>query len=125
MKGKQLSLQEVLNLEDGSKVWVEDDDEGDKQIGIVKQEGETRVFVDDSCGWFDIKYLFDCEEYVYFYEWIEELKIPDKIETPYYSENIIYTMSVEIVKLRGLDLTDDNIRLIIEEFSWQLIWDSV
>ena len=24
MKGKQLSLQEVLNLEDGSKVWVEE-----------------------------------------------------------------------------------------------------
>ena len=65
MKGRKLSLQEVLNLEDGTKVWVEDNDEGDKQIGIVKQEGETRVLVDDSRDilvtqlFFDIRLYFD------------------------------------------------------------------
>ena len=116
MKGKLLTLEEVLNLEDGNKVWVEDDDVGDKQIGIVKQEGEIRVFVDDNCGWFDIKYLFDCEEYVRFYEWIEDnsnlmMRFDEDDDS-----NIIHKMSVEICNLRGLDLTDDNIRLIVEEF---------
>jgi len=117
MKGKQLTLDEVLDLEDGSKVWVEDDEEGDKQIGIVKQEGETRVLLDDSCGWFDIKYLFDCEEYVYFYEWIEDNSNPMMLFDEDDDSNIINKMAQEICNLRGLDLTDDNIRLVIEEFS--------
>jgi len=125
MKGKQLTLDEVLDLEDGSKVWVEDDEEGDKQIGIVKQEGETRVLLDDSCGWFDIKYLFDCEEYVYFYEWIEDNSNPMMLFDEDDDSNIINKMAQEICNLRGLDLTDDNIRLVIEEFSWQDIWDGV
>ena len=117
MKGRQLSLEEVLNLEDGTKLWVEDNDVGDKQIGIVKQEGETRVFVDNSCGWFDIKYLFDCEEYVYFYEWVEDNSNPMMIFNEDDDSNIINKMSVEICNLRGLDLTDENIESIIEEFS--------
>lgn len=116
MKGKLLTLQEVLNLEDGTKVWVEDDDEGDKQVGIVKQEGETRVLVDDGCGWFDIKYLFDCEEHVYFYEWIEEEEKEIKVSYKSMSE-IVDSMAQEICNLRSMDLTDENIRLTVEEFS--------
>ena len=114
MRGKQLTLEEVLNLEDGSKVWVKDTDERDEQIGIVHQEGETRVFVDDDCGWFDIKYLleYNGKEYVFFYEWIEESEIP----YPSSMQQTIKNLAQEICNLRGLDLTDDNIRLIVEEF---------
>ena len=115
MKGRKLTLEEVLNLEDGDKVWVEDDDEGDKQVGTIRKEYNGLELMEDS--WFYLDDLPD-EEYVRFYEWIEDkLTIPDQIETPYYSENIVNKMSVEICNLRGLDLTDDNIRLIVEEFS--------
>ena len=70
----------------------------------------------------DEAYCFDDIELYYkdeleFYEWIEdELAIPDQIEEPYYSNNIVNKLSVEICNLRGLDLTDENIRLIVEEF---------
>ena len=51
-----------------------------------------------------------------FYEWIDELCIPDKVETPYYSYNIIKDMATEICNLRGINLTDDNIDKIMKEF---------
>jgi hypothetical protein len=35
----------------------------------------------------------------------------------YYNVSIVNKMAQEICNLRGLDLTDDNIRLIVEEFS--------
>lgn len=103
MKGRELSLEEVLNLEDGTKVWVE-------ELNDIKMSALHIVdgnYLNDEEK--DEAYCFDDIELYYmdeleFYEWIEE-------ETP------LNKMSVEICKLRGLGLTDDNIRLIVEEFS--------
>ena len=114
MKGKQLTLQEVLNLEDGTKVWVEDTILNDEQIGIIK---EHEIIVDDGYGWFDLNDF--CEEgYIIVYEWIEDtysntMMLFDEDD----NDKVIYLMTQEICNLRGLDLTDENIRLIIEEFS--------
>ena len=113
MKGKQLTLEEVLNLEDGSKVWVEDDDEGDKQVGTINKEDNSLELMEDS--WFYLDDLPD-GEYVRFYEWIEEEAKEIKVSYKSMSE-IVDSMAQEICNLRGLDLTDDNIRLIVEEFS--------
>ena len=113
MKGRKLSLQEVLNLEDGCKVWVEDTILNDEQVGII--EGH-KIIIDDGDGWFDLNDF--CEEgYVIIYEWIEKLIIQDKIETPYYSQSIVHNLATEILNLRNLDLTDENIEIIIREFS--------
>ena len=71
MKGHKLTLEEVLNLEDGTKVWVEDDDEGDKQVGTINKEDNSLELMEDS--WFYLDDLPD-GEYVRFYEWIEEPK---------------------------------------------------
>ena len=106
MKGKQLSLQEVLNLEDGTKVWVEpkNDTYGIKcYMGyLLRDFSKCRVCF--SNNWEDYsyteKYFSDFDAY----EWIKD-------DTP------LHKMSVEICNLRGLDLTDDNIRLTVEEFS--------
>lgn len=116
MKGRKLTLEEVLDLEDGKLVWVEDDYYDDYEIGIIMKEDNTLKL--SNGDWFCLSDLQD-SKFVKFYEWIEEideLSIPDKIETPYYSNSIVNKMSEEIVNLRGLDLTDDNIRLIVEEF---------
>jgi len=115
MKGKQLTLQEVLDLEDGSKVWVEDKE--DKELSGVHIVDDKALVNHERKKAYDFSDLEFFKDELEFYEWIEELKIPDKIETPYYSENIINKMSVEICNLRGLDLTDENIRLTVEEFS--------
>lgn len=128
MKGKQLTLQEVLNLEDGAKVWVED-------ICIPK-DGGLSYFDKKNCtivgdSYYDL-YLFGDSKNVEFYEWIEGKsfsKLWDSIQKavyeiehdcyiPFpYKETIEYKLAQEICNLRGLDLTDDNIRLIIKEFS--------
>ena len=102
MKGKNLTLQEVLNLEDGSRVWVEElKDSNMSALHIVDGNYLNDEEKDEAYCFDDIE-LYYMDE-LEFYEWIEE-------ETP------LTKMSVEICNLRGLDLTDDNIRLIIEEF---------
>lgn len=112
MKGKQLSLQEVLNLEDGTKVWVEELRESwkdDSQIFVLNKDEEKMY---DKEGRF---YRFDSYSFkegdVEFYEWIEEFTKPKFYPT------VIIKMAQEICNLRGLDLTDENIGLIVEEFS--------
>ena len=113
MKGRKLTLEEVLNLEDGSKVWVEDTILDDEQIGIIE---EHKIIVDDGYGWFDLNDF--CEEgYIIVYEWIEDkysntMMLFDEDD----NDKVIYLMTQEICNLRGLDLTDENIRLIVEEF---------
>lgn len=112
MKGKQLTLEEVLELEDGTKVWVEDTIIKDEQIGIIE---ENEIIIDDGYGWFDLNDF--CEEgYIIVYEWIEDNSNPMMIFEEDDESDIIYKLAQEICNLRGLDLTDDNIRLIIEEF---------
>jgi hypothetical protein len=119
MKGRQLTLEEVLNLEDGTKVWVEElNPRYSDWSGIHKRVLDELIAEKDE-GIYEIRYLdgLGGDYGIEIYEWIEdELTIPDKIETPYYSYNAIKDMATEICNLRGLDLTDDNIRLIVEEF---------
>ena len=103
MKGRKLSLKEVLNLEDGSVVWVEEL----KDIKMSALHIVDGNYLNDEEK--DEAYCFDDIELYYkdeleFYEWIDK-------------QSKEYKMSVEICNIRGLDLTDDNIRLIIEEFS--------
>ena len=73
MKGKQLSLQEVLNLEDGSVVWVEEL----KDINMSALHIVDGNYLNDEEK--DEAYCFDDIELYYvddleFYEWIEEPK---------------------------------------------------
>lgn len=113
MKGKQLSLEEVLNLEDGTKVWVESKEFGNK--------GEVLSLLFDRYGYDFI--LKDCREEFYsdcvfdslqVFEWTErEIK---KLNTFDCNEPIVISMAQEICNLRGLDLTDKNIEKIVEEF---------
>ena len=105
MKGKQLSLEEVLNLEDGSKVWVEELDEEYRnwsQVYTINKEEKKLYTKRDEFYRFDA-YCFE-DNSIEFYEWIDE-------------QSKVYKMSVEICNLRGLDLTDDNIEIVIKEFS--------
>lgn len=102
MKGKQLTLQEVLNLEDGSKVWVEElKDSNMSALHIVDGNYLNEEEKDEAYCFDDIE-LYYMDE-LEFYEWIEE-------------ETILTKMAQEICNLRGLDLTDDNIELVVEEF---------
>ena len=117
MKGKQLILEEVLNLDDGTKVWVEDTIIKDEQIGIIE---EHKIIIEDGYGWFDLNDF--CEEgYIIVYEWIEdELKIPDQIEEPYYSHSVIVAMADEIARFRypnKYEYDGELIEKIIKEFS--------
>ena len=102
MKGHKLTLSEVLNLEDGSKVWVEDKE--DKELSGVHIVDDKALVNHERKKVYDFSDLEFFKDELEFYEWIEE-------ETP------LIKMSVEICNLRGLDLTDENIRLIIKEFS--------
>lgn len=135
MKGRKLSLQEVLNLDDGTKVWVE-------ELNDIKMSALHIVdgnYLNDEEK--DEAYCFDDIELYYmdeleFYEWIEEFSysktlesvqnimkeiqydayLPLLCQTEIKTETPLHKMAQEICNLRGLDLTDDNIRLIVEEF---------
>ena len=116
MKGRKLSLQEVLKLEDGCKVWVEEL----KDISMSALHTVDGNYLNDEEK--DEAYCFDDIELYYideleFYEWIEDLVVPDKIKTPYYSQSIVTNLATEICNLRSLDLIDENIDMIIREFS--------
>ena len=92
MKGRKLLLQEVLQLEDGCKVWVEE-----LETKIVATTRNNR-----SEEWYTLISMFRKGE-VCFYEDDEP--------------TIIHNLATEICNLRSLDLTDENIEMIIKEFS--------
>ena len=124
MKGKQLTLQEVLNLEDGTKVWVEDSRRGyTNELCIYKKEDNILLVISDNTN-----YILDVIE-VYqnkleFYESVEE----EKESTLIMYGEIIESMANEIARHRypnKYEYDDELIEKIIEEFSWQVIWDSV
>ena len=107
MKGKKLLLEELLKLEDGSVVWVEElKDIKMSALHIVDGNYLNDEEKDEAYCFDDIELYYNDE--LEFYEWIDK-------------KSKEYNMSVEICNLRGLDLTDENIRLIVEEFSLQLI----
>ena len=114
MKGRKLTLQEVLNLEDGSKVWVEDTSkifEDDLYI-YDKENIRVNLLTKESKYGYDLMTIGDFRGRIMFYEWIEESEMP----YPNNVQQTINKMSVEVCNLRGLDLTDDNIENIIKEF---------
>ena len=114
MKGRKLSLQEVLNLEDGSKVWVEELDDGYKGASDLYKKIKERLYILNTDMYYDLKCDFVTP--IEFYEWVEDNSNPMMLFDEDYDSNIINKISVEICNLLGLDLTDDNIRLIVEEF---------
>ena len=114
MKGRKLTLQEVLNLEDGTKVWIEDTSkifEDDLYI-YDKENIRVNLLTKESEYGYDLMTIGDFRGRIMFYEWIEESEMP----YPNNMQQTIHKMSVEICNLRGLDLTDDNIKMIIGEF---------
>ena len=71
MKGRKLTLEEVLNLDNGSKVWVEELDEEHKEFSqIYTIDQEDRILYTRK-GYF---YSFDSyslgHNKVEFYRWI-------------------------------------------------------
>ena len=123
MKGKQLSLQEVLNLKDGSVVWVEDASkifEDDLYI-YDKENIRVNLLTKESKHGYDLKTIGDFRGRIKFYEWVEDgLKIPDQIEEPYYSQSVVESMANEIARHRypnKYEYDDKLIEMIIKEFS--------
>ena len=115
MKGRKLTLEEVLNLEDGTKVWVESKYNMGEILCFMYSfmgDGHCRLSEDYSLDskYYDLRDFDDLEVYELLYERESESK-------PKFHPVIAIKMAQEIVNLRGLDLTDDNIRLIVEEFS--------
>ena len=123
MKGKLLSLQEVLNLEDGTKVWVEDSRRGyTNELCIYKKDDNILLVISDNTNYIlDVIGVYDNK--LEFYEWTDGVKsinisgVKSGMNGEYYNKSIVINLAQEICNLRGLDLTDDNIRLIVEEFS--------
>lgn len=121
MKGRKLSLQEVLNLEDGTKVWVEDSrTHFNGELCEFRIDGSTLDVISDKTCYVlnNIRYY---ESKITFYEWIEDgLVIPDKIETPYYAQSVVESMGNEIARHRypnKYEYDDELIDKIIKEFS--------
>ena len=128
MKGLKLSLQEVLKLEDGCKVWVEISEEyKDYSSYIPRFDGilyKRGTYLSDSIRpsqMLKYKEIRECLSNGYIYEWIEESEIP----YPNNMQQTIHNLATEILNLRSLDLTDENIEMIIKEFSWQIKWDEL
>lgn len=120
MKGRKLTLQEVLNLEDGTKVWVENSNPNYSCLCYLNLVDRTLEVCDDVNELYIIDedlYVAEDNNDVEFYEWIEDSEIVEIKSNVPICCSTCYKLSEEICKLRGLDLTDDNIRLIVEEFS--------
>ena len=123
MRGKQLTLEEVLNLEDGSKVWVEDSREY-LDSAVCKYDEKFNylrdIYDDKYHSHYDLNEIQYYDAQLDFYEWIDDLIIPDKIEAPYYSQDTVESMAYEIAKYRypnKYEYDGELIEKIIEEFS--------
>ena len=133
MKGKQLSLQEVLKLEDRCKVWVEDaSDIFESDLYIYDKENiRVNLLTKESIYGYDLTTIGDFCGRIKFYEWIDGVKsinifgTKDGTSGEYYNKLILHNLVTEILNLRSLDLTDENIEMIITEFSWQCKWDEL
>ena len=125
MKGKQLSVQEVLQLEDGCRVWVEDNANVFESDLYIYDKENIRVNLltkESRCG-YDLTTIGDFCGRINFYEWIDGVKsinisgVKDGMNGEYYNKSIVHNLSQEICNLRGLDLNDENIEIVIKEFS--------
>ena len=118
MKGRQLTLDEVLKLDDGTFIWIEDLST-DEFSGTHRFNKEKMKLFDNDNKFYT---LDEDEEYysdLIFYEWINIDTIMESKELPYpnSTQQSIYNMSVEICNLRGINLTDDNIDKVMKEFA--------
>ena len=125
MKGRKLSLEEVLKLEDGCKVWVEDNAnvfESDLYI-YDKENIRVNLLTKESRYGYDLTTIGDFRGRINFYEWIDGVKsinifgTKDGTSGEYYNKSIVTNLATEICNLRSLDLTDENTEMIIREFS--------
>ena len=125
MKGRKLSLQEVLKLEDGCKVWVEDNANVFESDLYIYDKENIRVNLltkESRCG-YDLTTIGDFRGRINFYEWIDGVKsinisgVKDGMNGEYYNKSIVANLATEILNLRSLDLTDENTEMIIKEFS--------
>ena len=119
MRGRKLSLEEVLKLEDGYKVWVEPIG---KEWELYKNDPYISTFTKDKDGYLDFMDMngiftgcFDYDDNKNITDFTNgfECGVYKFIETPL----IVHNLAQEICNLRSLDLTDENIEMIIEEFS--------
>ena len=116
MKGRKLSLEEVLNLEDGTKVWVEDSRRGyTNELCSYKKEDNILLVISDNTNYIlDVIEVY--ENKLEFYEWVEE----EKESTLIMYGEIIESMAYEIAKYRypnKYEYDDELIEKIIKEFS--------
>ena len=125
MKGRKLSLEEVLQLEDGCRVWVEDNANVFESDLYIYDKENIRVNLltkESRCG-YDLTTIGDFCGRINFYEWIDGVKsinisgVKDGMNGEYYNKSIVANLAQEILNLRSLDLTDENIEMIIREFS--------
>ena len=98
MKGRQLILEEVLRLDDGTKVWVEELDEAYKSSSDLYEKTKEKLYLLNTDMYYNLKSDFVIP--IEFYEWYDVIK----------------DMATEICNLRGIDLTEDNINKIMKEF---------
>lgn len=114
MKGRKLTLEEVLNLEDGTKVWVEELDDGYKGASDLYKKIKEKLYILNTDMYYDLKCDFVTP--IEFYEWVEE----EKESTLTMYGEIIESMAYEIAKYRypnKYEYDDELIEKIIEEFS--------
>ena len=125
MKGRKLSLEEVLKLEDGCRVWVEDNANVFESDLYIYDKENIRVNLltkESRCG-YDLTTIGDFCGRINFYEWIDGVKsinisgVKDGMNGEYYNKSIVANLATEILNLRSLDLTDENTEMIIKEFS--------
>lgn len=109
MKGRQLTLEEVLRLDDGIKVWVESKYyENEGQIShVMSMESFYKSKNMRLSDFYNISSGF------YSQDTFKNLEIFELIEV---SNETVYNMAQEICNLRGIDLTEDNIDKIMKEF---------
>ena len=71
MKGRKLSLEEVLNLEDVTKVWVEELDDGYRDLSRVYtiNKEEKRLYANRGEFYRFDSYCFK-DNSIEFYEWL-------------------------------------------------------
>ena len=116
MRGRKLSLEEVLNLEDGTEVWVEDNRRGfTNELCIYKKCNNILLVISDNTNYIlDVIGVYDNK--LEFYEWIEG----EEESTLIMYGEIIESMANEIARHRypnKYEYDDELIEKIIKEFS--------
>ena len=122
MKGKQLTLDEVLKLDYEYVVWVDFNDKiAEEKIGYenchclcFKSEQYDCLMMCSKSE--DILSGFEICDNIEVYEWVDAYENPMMIFIEDDDSNIIHKLAQEICNLRGIDLTDDNINKIMKEF---------